>query len=52
MPNALTVLRIALVPVFAIAFVLPGDDGAADRLRRVLHRRASATRWTGSPRAS
>jgi cardiolipin synthase len=25
LPNALTVLRIALVPVFAIAFVLPGD---------------------------
>ena len=25
LPNILTVLRIALVPVFAIAFVLPGD---------------------------
>jgi len=25
LPNALTILRIALVPVFAIAFVLPGD---------------------------
>ena len=25
LPNALTVLRIALVPIFAIAFVLPGD---------------------------
>ena len=25
LPNALTVLRIALVPVFAVAFVLPGD---------------------------
>ena len=26
LPNALTILRIALVPVFAIAFVLPGDN--------------------------
>ena len=25
LPNALTVLRIALVPVFVVAFVLPGD---------------------------
>ena len=25
LPNALTILRIALVPVFAIAFVMPGD---------------------------
>src|SRR6185437_6765729 len=25
LPNALTILRIVLVPVFAIAFVLPGD---------------------------
>ncbi|HKQ44557.1 MAG TPA: CDP-diacylglycerol--glycerol-3-phosphate 3-phosphatidyltransferase [Rhizomicrobium sp.] len=25
LPNALTILRIALVPVFAIAFVLPGE---------------------------
>jgi cardiolipin synthase len=25
LPNALTILRIALVPVFALAFVLPGD---------------------------
>jgi cardiolipin synthase (CMP-forming) len=25
LPNALTIMRIALVPVFALAFVLPGD---------------------------
>src|ERR1700744_4241022 len=25
LPNALTILRIVLVPVFAIAFVLPGE---------------------------
>ena len=25
LPNALTILRIALVPVFAVAFVMPGD---------------------------
>ena len=25
LPNALTILRIALVPLFVIAFVLPGD---------------------------
>src|ERR1700722_2258546 len=25
LPNALTILRILLVPVFAVAFVLPGD---------------------------
>src|SRR6201986_361813 len=25
LPNALTIMRIVLVPVFAIAFVLPGD---------------------------
>src|SRR3984885_12718334 len=25
LPNAITIMRIALVPVFAIAFVLPGD---------------------------
>src|ERR1700742_3310396 len=25
LPNALTILRILLVPVFAIAFVMPGD---------------------------
>ena len=25
LPNALTILRVLLVPVFAIAFVLPGD---------------------------
>src|ERR1700749_3017990 len=25
LPNALTILRVALVPVFAVAFVMPGD---------------------------
>ncbi|HSS15282.1 MAG TPA: CDP-alcohol phosphatidyltransferase family protein, partial [Rhizomicrobium sp.] len=25
LPNALTILRIVLVPVFAVAFVMPGD---------------------------
>ncbi|MGN6149101.1 MAG: CDP-alcohol phosphatidyltransferase family protein, partial [Rhizomicrobium sp.] len=25
LPNAITILRIVLVPVFAIAFALPGD---------------------------
>jgi len=25
LPNALTILRIVLVPVFAIAYVMPGD---------------------------
>ncbi len=25
LPNALTILRIVLVPVFAIAFVMPGE---------------------------
>jgi cardiolipin synthase len=27
LPNALTVLRILLVPVFALAFILPGESG-------------------------
>ena len=25
LPNALTILRILLVPVFVVAFVIPGD---------------------------
>ena len=32
LPNALTILRIVLVPVFAVAFVMPGDCGAAGGL--------------------
>ena len=29
LPNALTILRILLVPVFVVAFVLPGDAARA-----------------------
>ena len=52
LPNALTILRIVLVPVFAIAFVLPGDAARLVAFAVFVHRRRQRLRWTGSPRAS
>ena len=43
LPNALTILRIVLVPVFAIAFVLPGD--AARIIAFLVFAAASVSDW-------
>ncbi len=43
LPNALTILRILLVPVFAIAFVLPGD--AARIVAFLVFAAASVSDW-------
>jgi cardiolipin synthase len=43
LPNALTILRIVLVPVFAIAFVLPGD--ASRIIAFLLFAAASVSDW-------
>jgi len=43
LPNAITVLRILLVPVFAIAFVLPGD--AARLIAFLIFAMAGASDW-------
>jgi hypothetical protein len=52
LPNALTILRILLVPVFAFAFALPGETARLVAFAGLLHRRRQRLRWTGSPRAS
>src|ERR1700749_3796953 len=43
LPNALTILRIVLVPIFAIAFVLPGD--AARVIAFLVFATASISDW-------
>jgi cardiolipin synthase (CMP-forming) len=43
LPNALTILRILLVPVFAIAFVMPGD--AARLIAFLVFATASVSDW-------
>src|SRR5665213_1294192 len=43
LPNALTILRILLVPVFAIAFVMPGD--AARLIAFLVFATASISDW-------
>ena len=51
LPNALTIMRIVLVPVFAVAFVMPGD--AARMIAFFVFALAGVSDWLdGLPPAS